>query len=92
MPASATVTIRLDADLKRAASQVAERYGLDLSTATRLFYTKMANTCTVPVSLDYERPNAESREAIREAREILRDGGPSYGSLEEMWGAMGTQP
>lgn len=90
MAGSTTFTIRLDADLKREASEVAESYGLDLSTATRLFYTQMARTNSVPVSLDYERPNAESLEAIRQAREIIAKGGPGYDSVEDMWKSLGV--
>lgn len=90
MSGSATVTIRLDGDLKRKASEVAGHYGLDLSTATRLFYTQMVNTNTVPVSLDYERPNAESREAIRDARAIMSRGGThAYSSAEDMISDLG---
>lgn len=90
MSGTATVTVRLDADLKREAAGVAEAYGLDLSTATRLFYMQMARTNTVPVSLDYERPSATSLEAIAQAREIAANGGPSFDTVEDMWKAMGV--
>ena len=42
--ASATLTIRIDEDLKREASEVADYYGLDLSSVTRAFYKQMVNT------------------------------------------------
>lgn len=88
MASTATVTIRVDPELKREASEVAEAYGLDLSTATRIFWVQMARTNSVPVSLDYGRPNAESREAISQARKIIANGGPSYDSVEDMWKSM----
>lgn len=68
MAESTTVTIRLDEDLKKAASAVAEHYGIDLSTATRMFYQQMVNTNSIPVSLDYESagPSAEVLQAIRQ--------------------------
>lgn len=75
MASNATVTIRVAPELKRTAAEAAEGYGLDFSTATRLFYTQMVNTNTLPITFDYRRPNAESREAIAQVREIVARGG-----------------
>ena len=41
---TSTLTIRVDDDLKRGASEVADYYGLDLSSVTRAFYKQMVNT------------------------------------------------
>ena len=45
---SSTLTIRVDDDLKRGASEVADYYGLDLSSVTRAFYKQMVNTRRIP--------------------------------------------
>ena len=41
---TSSLTIWLDADLKRGAAEVADYYGLDLSSVTRAFYKQMVNT------------------------------------------------
>lgn len=78
---ASTLTIRLDAALKEQAARVVEHYGLDLSSVTRAFYTQIVNTNAIPLSLDYEQPNEESLEAIRETEEMVRtDEGESFTS------------
>lgn len=69
--ASTTVTIRVDEELKREASKVAEYYGFDLSSVTRAFWKQMVREDAVPLTLRSEKPNAESLEAIRETEEII---------------------
>ena len=71
---ASTLTIRLDNNLKKKAAGVAELYGLDLSSATRAFYTQMVNTNAIPLSLDYEQPNKISIEAIEETQEMIETG------------------
>ena len=72
--ASATLTIRVDDDLKREASEVAGYYGLDLSSVTRAFYKQMVNTRRIPLTFAPEEPNAESLEAVREGDAFLASG------------------
>ncbi len=72
--ASATLTIRIDEDLKREASEVADYYGLDLSSVTRAFYKQMVNTHRIPLTFAPEDPNSESLEAIREGDAFLASG------------------
>lgn len=72
--ASTTLTIRMDDDLKREASEVADYYGLDLSSVTRAFYKQMVNTRRIPLTFAPEEPNDESLEAIREGDAFLTSG------------------
>lgn len=73
--ASSTLTIRIDEDLKRDASEVADYYGLDLSSVTRAFCKQMVNTRRIiPLTFAPEEPNAESLEAIREGDAFLSSG------------------
>ena len=72
--ASSNLTIRLDRELKDGAASVVESYGLDLSSVVRAFFTEMVNTNSIPLSLDYKRPNEESLRAIRETREMIASG------------------
>lgn len=71
---SVTMTIRIDDDLKREASKVAEYYGLDLSSVTRAFYKQMVHTRRIPLTFTPEEPNAESLEVIREGDAFLTSG------------------
>lgn len=72
--ATSTLTIRVDDNLKRGASEVAEYYGLDLSSVTRAFYKQMINTKRIPLTFAPEEPNAESLDAIHEGDEFLSSG------------------
>ncbi len=56
-----TMTIRCDEADKKAAAEVAEYYGFDLSSVTRAIWKQMARTHKIPLDLGYEVPNAESR-------------------------------
>ena len=60
---SSTLTIRIDDDLKRGASEVADYYGLDLSSVTRAFYKQMVNTRRIPLTFAPDEPSSESLEA-----------------------------
>lgn len=73
---ASTLTIRLDNELKRGASEVAAYYGLDLSSVTRAFYKQMVNTRRIPLTFAPEEPNDESLEAIAEGDEFLASGKP----------------
>ena len=72
--ATSTMTIRIDSDLKREASEVAEYYGLDLSSVTRALFKQMVNTHRIPLTFAPEEPNDESLEAIAEGDAFLANG------------------
>ena len=72
--ATSTLTIRIDENLKREAAEVAEYYGLDLSSVTRAFYKQMANTRRIPLTFAPEEPNATSTAAIAEGDAFLASG------------------
>ena len=71
----ATMTIRCNEEDKRAAAEVAEYYGFDLSSVTRALWKQMARTHSIPLDLGGREPNAESLRSIREAEEIIAAGG-----------------
>lgn len=66
-----TMTIRCDESDKKAAAEVAEFYGFDLSSVTRAFWKQMGRTHRIPLDLGNEIPNDESLRSILEADEIL---------------------
>lgn len=78
---ASTLTVRIDSGLKEETAKVVENYGLDLSSVIRAFFTEIVNTESIPLSLDYRWPNAESLEAIRETEQMIaRDEGKTYAS------------
>lgn len=65
--AASTLTIRIDDELKRGAAEVAEYYGLDLSSVTRALYKQMVNTHSIPLFFSQGEPSDESLDAVRDA-------------------------
>ena len=81
-----SMTIRCDEEDKRAASEVAEYYGFDLSSVTRALWKQMARTGRIPLDLGGYEPTAESLASIREAAQIEAAGGTgeSFSSGREL--------
>ena len=71
---ASTLTIRMDDDLKRSAADVAEYYGLDLSSVVRAVFKQMVNTGRIPLTFAPEEPNDESRSAAAEADSFMTSG------------------
>ena len=86
MPKTASLNIRLDADVKKNAESVYAHYGLSLTEAVTVFIHQSCNVGGLPFDLRPLRPNAETLEAIAEAVRISRD--PSvkgYRSMDELF-------
>ena len=86
--ATASVTVRVDEDTKRAAANIVEDFGFDLSSVTRAFSRQIVREQRIPLTLP--TPNLESREAIRETKELIASGDPGYATVSEMFEAMGA--
>ncbi len=87
--APAKLQVRIDRDLKAAADEVFMEIGLDASTAIRLFFTKVAQTRSIPFRLNAGpefSPEAEARilAAWEESKDPANLSGP-YSSVEEMF-------
>lgn len=70
----ATMTIRCSEDDKRAAAEVAEYYGFDLSSVTRAFWKQIGRTGRIPLDLGNDR-QPESVEPVApkpDRTEIIR--------------------
>jgi addiction module RelB/DinJ family antitoxin len=52
MAQTSVVAVRLDPEIKDGASAVAKSFGLDLTTAMRMFATSIYNSKTIPLNLD----------------------------------------
>ncbi|MDR0500199.1 MAG: type II toxin-antitoxin system RelB/DinJ family antitoxin [Coriobacteriales bacterium] len=49
-----TVTVRMDADMKREAERIVGSFGINLPTALRMFTAEIVRTKSVPVKLERE--------------------------------------
>lgn len=68
MSNSTTVTIRLDADLKKQAEQLYSELGLNLTTAFNVFLRQSVREGRIPFDIKLDAPNAETRAAIEDVR------------------------
>ncbi len=73
MPKTASLNVRLDADVKRTAESIYSGFGLSLAEAVNVFIHKSINVGGLPFDLRPERPNAETLAAMAEADRISRD-------------------
>lgn len=71
---TSTLTIRIDSALKNEAAEVADYYGLDLSSVTRAFFKQMVNTRRIPLTFAPEEPNDETLAAMAEGEAFLSSG------------------
>ncbi|MDR1473914.1 MAG: type II toxin-antitoxin system RelB/DinJ family antitoxin [Lactobacillales bacterium] len=67
------IATRVDEDIKLEAQKVAKDYGLDLSTAMRMFVTRIAKTHTIPLRLDEPTIVAEPFKSEKEATDFATD-------------------
>ena len=73
MAKTASLNIRLDADIKRNAEFVYSRYGLSLAEAVTVFIHQSCNVGGLPFDLRPSNPNAKTLAAITEAEQILSE-------------------
>ena len=73
MAKNASLSIRLDYDLKKNAEAVYSRYGLSLAEAVTVFIHQSCNVGGLPFDLRPAHPNAETLAAMAEAERISRD-------------------
>jgi DNA-damage-inducible protein J len=67
MPKTATMTIRIDPEVKLAVETIYSHYGMTLAEAVNVFFHQSINLKGLPFDL---RPNAETLEAMREVEEM----------------------
>ena len=85
-----SVTVRVDADTKKQAAQIAKDFGFDLSSVTRAFFRQIVREKRIPLNLSHPELPAETLESLEEAKEMLANGnGQEFKNAEEMFEAMG---
>ena len=80
MAKSETVRVHVESSLKHEAERLFSTLGLSPSEAIALFYAQVALHQGLPFSVKI--PNAETREALRQARD--EEGLAEYSSLDDL--------
>ena len=88
MPATTTITTRIDETVKKNASEALEAMGLTLSSAVNMFLTRVAHDRAIP--FDIRVPNAATRAAMAEADEIASRRTARFSNPNEMMDALET--
>ncbi len=81
------MTLRIDPDLKAKASKLFEALGLDLSTATGIFYRQALRCHGLPFDVKIDEPN-DTTYAAMEAAEKEEDLYGPFESVDELMEAM----
>lgn len=87
--ATAPTQIRIDSDIKRDASELFSRLGLDMSGAVNLFLHQCVLRGGLPFTVEIPQYNQRVLDAMAEARRISRDPNvKGYSSMEELKAAL----
>lgn len=86
MSKTATVTARIQPDVKQAAESVFSHLGLTASQAITLFYRQVELHGGLP--FDVRLPNTTTREAIRQA--VNGEGLGSFDSVDDLFADLGA--
>lgn len=70
------ITLRIDSKLKQEASKLFKSLGLDLSTATGIFYRQCLRVNGIPFEIKLNEPNEKTYAAIEEAEKGENLNGP----------------
>lgn len=82
MAKTASLNIRLDAEIKKTAENVYSHYGLSLAEAVTVFLHQSCNVGGLPFDLRPRQPNAATLAAMAEAERISGD--PEVGGYRDM--------
>lgn len=80
------ISIRMDAELKQRADELFADLGLNMTTAMTMFLRQAVRRQAIPFEIARNVPNAQTLEAIKEARRIARDTSvKGYDNLDELF-------
>ena len=87
--ATAPTQIRIDADIKKQATDLFDELGLDMSGAVNLFLHQCVLRGGLPFKVELPRYSQSTLDAMEEARRISRDpDGRGYDSMDELMKAL----
>lgn len=85
--AMVSTNIKIDAELKKEAQKLFKDLGLNLSTAVNIFLHQAVREHGIPFYVSTEEPNAETKQAIEDARNGIGLS-RSFSSVDEMMEAL----
>jgi DNA-damage-inducible protein J len=88
MSTTTMLHVRMDEDLKSQATAALEEMGLSASDAVRMLFKRIVAEQAFPLELKV--PNAETRAAMEEAREMMRARRFHFATPEDMFAALET--
>ena len=68
-----SMNIRMDTEVKQQSQKLFKEFGLDMTTAINMFLRQSIREQAIPFEMRMEVPNAQTREALREAERMLAD-------------------
>ena len=80
---SSMLHIRMDSELKRKATEALAAMGLSSSDAVRLLFHRIAADQAFPLELKV--PNAQTKRAMAESEEMMKQGKARFASADEMF-------
>lgn len=86
MASTAFVRARINEDLKNEASAVLAEMGLTVSDVVRITLTRIAKDKALPFELKI--PNAETRDAMEEARALANEHTARFADSQQMFDAL----
>lgn len=86
MATTTMIHVRLEEGLKKDATTALEAMGLSLSDAIRVFLTRVAAEQQIPFALRV--PNAETRQAMEEARTMSK---ARFDNQQDLFNALGHE-
>lgn len=81
----ATISIRINDDLKQNAQKLFDDLGMDLTTAITVFLSQAVRERSIPFRIGYDVPNAETAAAMIEVEEMAKRKERGFSSVEEMF-------
>lgn len=83
MAATAMIHVRVDEEVKAQAAETLASMGLSVSDAVRVFLKRVVVEKAMP--FDVRVPNAETRAAMAEAEDIVRDRNARFDAAQELF-------
>ena len=80
---SSMLHVRMDTEMKQKATEALAAMGLTASDAVRLLFHRIAVDQAFPLELKV--PNAQTRGAMAESEEMMRQGKARFASADEMF-------
>ena len=83
MAKSSNLNIRIDPEVKEQAERLFSQFGITITDAVNIFLHQSINYGGIPFELKTEKPNAVTLAAMKESKEIAKNG-KFYDDVEDM--------